>query len=240
MTHSVEPFVQKQLQTNRRRRLLHPPLRGLVPMFCKLRVSGAEQIPVTGATMLIGNHISQIDPILITAAVQGRYVISMAKAETRHHPIQGAGLRIWGNFVVRRGEVDRVALNQAIALLKAKQVLWIAPEGTRNPQGMQAAKSGVAYIAHKANAVVVPTAICGSQHWTTRLKRFERFEVALIFGRPFRFRLPDDERLSRSVREAMMTEAMYQVAMTLPEKCAEQRGIYSDLQAASTNYLEFV
>lgn len=240
MASLAQEFVARQLKINKRRRLLHPPLRRLIPLFSKLEVRGLENIPTSGATMLIGNHISLVDPIFFTAAVQQRYVISMAKAEALNHPIQGLGLRIWGNFVINRGEVDRKALSQAIELIKAEQLVWIAPEGTRNPNGMAEAKSGITYIAHKANAIIVPSAICGAADWATQLKRFNRVQALITFGRPFRLRLPEGERLSRTVREHMMQEAMYQLALTIPETYAQLRGVYKDIDRATTNYLEFV
>lgn len=240
MSTAAQEFVSEQLQLNKRRQKLHPILRRLVPLFAKLEVYGLERMPASGATLMIGNHISLIDPILLTSAVENRYVISMAKAETLEHPIERLGLEIWGNFVINRGEVDRKALNNTIELLKNEQLVWIAPEGTRNPGGMQEAKSGVSYIAHKANAIIVPSAICGSKFWTQRLKSFRRVEANIYFGKPFRFRVPEGERLSREVREQMITEAMYQVAITIPEEYAEQRGVYSDIDNATTKYLEFV
>ena len=233
-------FLQEQLQLNKRREKLHPALKRLVPLFVKLEVRGIENLPTTGVTMMMGNHVSLIDPILITASVDSRYVISMAKAETLDNPIQKLGLRIWGNFVINRGEVDRVALKNSIDLLKSEQLLWIAPEGTRNPKGLGEARSGVAYIAHKAQAIIVPIAICGPQTWVQNLRRFRRIDALIVFGKPFRFRIPENERLSRDVRDQMIREAMYQLALTMPEEYAYQRGAYSDVESATTKYLDFL
>lgn len=240
MSTATQEFVSEQLKLNNRRQKLHPILRRLVPLFAKVEVCGLENLPATGSTLMMGNHVSLIDPILFTAVVESRYVISMAKAETLDNPIERTGLRIWGNFVINRGEVDRKALNNTIELLKSGQLVWIAPEGTRNPDGMEEAKSGVSYIAHKANAIIVPSVIYGPQTWAKRLKSLRRAEAKIIFGKPFRFRIPEGERLSRQVREQMMTEAMYQVALTMPEEYAFQRGFYSDIDNATTKYLEFI
>jgi 1-acyl-sn-glycerol-3-phosphate acyltransferase len=239
MAENVSEFVAEQLQLNKRRRILHPILRAIIPIFSKIDVSGLENIPSEASAMLLGNHISVVDPILLTGAIPNRFMISMAKSETLNHPVEAFGLKAWGNFVVNRGEIDRTALTNAIDLLNAGQVLWIAAEGTRNPEGMGEAKGGVAYIAHKANTIIVPTAICGAQGWDKTLMRLRRVPVKILFGRPFRFVLPGGERVSRDVREAMMTEGMYQVAKLMPEEFAFQRGFYSDIENATTKYLQF-
>ena len=108
-------------------------------------------------------------------------------------------LRQWGHYPIHRGEYDRKALMQTIALLKKRPSLCSsAPEGTRHPQGMQRAKEGLAYVATKADAVIVPTAICGAEDWRRRLKRFRRAYAKVIFGAPFRFRSDGRKRIPRN------------------------------------------
>lgn len=235
----MQDYVAQQPQLNRRRRILHPMLRTVVSWFSKIEARGLEHIPDSGSTLLMGNHISFMDPVILTSAVPHRFVISMAKAETLDKALTRSMLRLWGNFIVNRGEIDRAALTTAIELLKNDSLLWIAAEGTRHPAGMEEAKSGVSYIAHKANALIVPTAICGVQDWAERIKGFKRADGLVNFGRPFRFKIPAGERLSRVVRDQMITEAMYQVALTMPEEYADHRGVYSDIENATTKYLDF-
>ncbi|MGB7338235.1 MAG: lysophospholipid acyltransferase family protein [Phototrophicaceae bacterium] len=239
-TTTSQEFVAEQLQLNKRRAILHPILRRLVPPLAKVDIEGLDRLPVSGPTLMMGNHVSLVDPILITATIQSRYVISMAKVETLDNPIQHWALKTWGNFVINRGEVDRTALNNTIALLKSEQLVWIAPEGTRNPDGLGEARGGVPFIAHKANAVIVPIAICGIQNWHKRLMSFKRAYAKIIFGKPFHFHIPTGERLSREVRDQMITEAMYQLALTMPDEFAYQRGVYSDIDKATTKYLKFI
>jgi hypothetical protein len=59
-------------------------------------------------------------------------------------------------------------------------------------------------------------------------------------GRPFRFRLPDDQRMTRIIRQHMIREAMYQLALAIPEEYAALRGAYSDIENATTEYIEFL
>ncbi|MDQ7027726.1 MAG: lysophospholipid acyltransferase family protein [Anaerolineae bacterium] len=241
MSDAVADFVARQPQINKRRRILRPMLRAVGSLVCKVEVTGLEHVPdCQTPTILMMNHISTIDPIVFTAIIENRYVISMAKAETLENWFLRRIVQLWGNFVIRRGEVDREALNNAIDLLKNQQLVLIAPEGTRNPEGLEAAYSGIAYIAHKSNAIILPAAISGAQDWSKRLTRFKRAYARVNIGRPFRFRLPEGKRLTRPIREQMTQEAMYQLATAFPDEYATLRGVYSDLSQATTDYLEFV
>ena len=186
------------------------------------------------------NHISYLDPIVVTASIPFRHTISLSKIENFQIPVAGWFLRQWGHFPIHRGEYDRKALMQTIALLKSGHLVLLAPEGTRQPAGMQKAKDGLAYIATKADALIVPTAICGAETWKQRFKRFRRAYAKVVFGPPFRFRSDGEKRLARETRARMITEAMYRLAATMPDEYAYLRGYYSDLTKASTDTLEFV
>lgn len=237
----VPDFVARQPVYDRRRRVLHALLRGIGFRLCNVESEGLQHIPASGPTILMMNHVSFIDPIVLTAIVPHRYVISMAKAEVIENWFFRAFVNLWGNYVVHRGEVDRTALTNSIELLKSGHLVLIAPEGTRNPQGLQEPRDGMAYIAAHAGAAVVPAAIMGVHDWGQRVKRLQRAYARVHFGRPFRFRFGGDgERLSKGTRTRMMREAMYQLAQLFPEPYAALRGRYADLSQATTQYLEFV
>lgn len=239
MTLSVEAFVAHQQQLNKRRRILHPMLRRLLKIVANIDVEGLDNVPQSGPTLIMSNHISRVDPVVFTGLLP-RYMVSMAKIETLNSFSERTLLKLWGNFVIKRGEVDRDALKKSIELLKSENPLWIAPEGTRNPDGLGEARGGVAYIAHKANAVIVPSAIVGVKDWAHRLRRFKKSYAKVIFGRPFKFYVPEGERFSRDVREQMIREAMYQLALAMPDEYANQRGVYSDIEHATTHYIKFL
>ena len=149
-------------------------------------------------------------------------------------------LRQWGHYPIQRGEYDRKALLQTIALLQNGQMVLMAPEGTRHPGGLQQAKEGMAFVASKADAVIVPAAICGAEDWRSRLKSARRAYAKVVFGAPFRFRTGDRKRIPRAELAQMITQAMYQLAITIPAEYAYLRGFYSDIKNATSDLLEFV
>ncbi|MFN8375391.1 MAG: lysophospholipid acyltransferase family protein [Anaerolineae bacterium] len=237
---TVEQYIAMQPGLTWKRRLLRGFFR--IPCFglmWKVEVSGQEHIPASGPTMLIMNHIASIDPFLAIGAVGKRFVIPMTKIENLDNPFLAPFIRMWGAYSIRRGEVDRKALLNSIELIKSGQLVLIAPEGTRTPTGLIQPKDGMTYVATKANAVVVPMGISrGSIEWKEKLKKLQRAHIHVNFGRPFRFRTEGRERIPRDELARMTDEAMYQLALALPDP--DLRGIYSDMTKATTDTLEFV
>ncbi len=237
---SIDEFISRQVDYDKRRRIMHPLLRALVPAFCQVEVEGLENVPRAGATSLMINHVSYLDPIVVTASIPFRYTVSLSKSENFRIPLVNWFLAQWGNYPINRGQYDRKALVQTIELMKSGQLLLMAPEGTRHPEGLQPAKDGLAYVATKADAVIVPTAICGAEDWKSRMKRLRRAYVKVVFGAPFRFRSEGQQRIPRQHLSQMINEAMYQLALTIPDEYAHLRGHYHDTASATTKLIEFV
>lgn len=237
---SIEEYIAKQPQFDRQRRWMHPLLRAVVPGFCKVDVDGLDKVPRHGPTCLMINHVSYLDPIVVTVSIPFRHTVSLSKIENFNLPVAGWFLRQWGHFPIHRGEYDRKALTQTIALLKSEQLVLMAPEGTRHAGGLQEGKAGLAYVAAKADAVVVPAAICGAEDWRLRLKSLRRAYAKVVFGSPFRFRNDGRKRIPRAELTLMTSEAMYQLAKTIPAEYAHLRGYYKDIDKATSDRLEFV
>ena len=212
--------------------LLHPiGLRFLV----KLHATGHENIPATGPTIILINHIAGLDAVLAGVALQKRSVTPLGKREVLHYPVLSWLIRMWGFIPVDRQQADRQALNRALAMLDAGHCLLVAPEGTRHPH-MQTLKDGIAYMATKTNAVIVPTGVEGLDMFTHNIKRLKRTSATVTYGRPFRFKTTGSVRLDRATMRQMTDEAGYQIAKLLSP---ERRGIYHDIEHATTDTLEF-
>ncbi len=235
----VHSYVARQPRLRWRRVLLRGLIRSLgFKVLWDVTVTGAENIPAGGPTIIMMNHISLIDPVLCMGAVTSRFVIPMTKIENMQHLIIGPFVRWWGSYTVNRGEIDRKALTNSIELIKHDQLILIAPEGHRHPEGLGEAKDGLAFIATKANAVIIPTAISGAVGWNHKLFRFQRPTININFGKPFKFKTGSGSRVPREALTTMSHEAMYQLAIAVKDDT--KRGFYSDLTNATTDYIEFV
>jgi cytidylate kinase len=196
---------------------------------------GVENIPEHGAGIVMINHIAFVDPIVAMAS-SPRNIVPMAKVEAFKYPVWGIFPKIWQVIPVHREEVDRAAIRMALNVLRAGELILVAPEGTRN-RSLQEGREGVAYLGLRSGAPVIPTAILGSEGFPTiNPLRWRGPGAVAHFGKPFRFR-PIAGRVDRDTLRKMTDEAMYVLAGMLPE---ERRGFYADLSKATTDTLEFL
>jgi len=210
--------------------------RPLFNLFVDVQVEGLDNIPSTGPAILMINHVAFLDPVMLIACIRRR-IVPMSKMENLELPGVNLLIRLWGAINVRRGEVDRQALRQAIEALKAGHLLLMAPEGTRSKTGvLQDPHDGVAYVATRTNALVIPVGIVGTPEIAKNWKRFRRTTVRVTFGRPFYFETAG-ARAGREALSQMTREAMYQLAAVLPP---QQRGRFADLREATTNLLRLI
>ncbi|NLE75386.1 MAG: 1-acyl-sn-glycerol-3-phosphate acyltransferase, partial [Chloroflexi bacterium] len=171
-------------------------LRAAMWLFMRVRVEGAEQVPSEGPVIIIYNHITFLDPVVLTGAL-ARESTAMSKVESFSTPVLGLILRIFGAFPVQRGRVDRWALRYSLSVLEQGGVLLIAPEGTRSgTPGLQEGKDGLAYLALRSGVPVVPAGISGAEEVVGNLRRGRRTPVCITFGRPFRL-VAEDGRVRR-------------------------------------------
>ena len=204
-------------------------------LFAKFNgIENVEHLPSSGPAVIMMNHIAMIDPIVVLGSLP-RNIVPLARHDVYSLPFWGVFPRIWDVIPVRRGEVDRRAVQRALAVLKAGEVVLVAPEGTRNPQ-LQQGKVGVAYLAARSGAPVVPAVVEGTIGYPSlRLDRRRELGATVRLGRPFRFKVSDG-RLDRDLLRKMTDEAMYVLAGLLP---GSRRGFYSDLSQATVETIEF-
>ena len=129
-----------------------------------------------------------------------------------------------GGIWLNREELDTQAIRTAVNFLKQGGLLGIAPEGTRSKNGgLLPAKSGVAYLASKSQAKIVPIAITGTENAWSSLMKLRRPKIKIIFGAPFE--LPPIDRSRRELDlQSNTDEIMCRIAALLPEK---YRGVYA-------------
>lgn len=196
----------------------------------KVTVTGAEHVPPDGALIVVGNHLTLLEPPMI-AAVLPRDLTFMAKSELfEGNPIKTWAVRNYGAFPVRRGEGDVNAIRQALKVLKEGGALFIAPEGTRSPNGQLAEpREGVALIAQRSGAPILPLGISGVEKVSERLARWQPTEVKLSIGRPFRLLSPT-RKVDHVTLHAMAEAIMERIGAELPPEYRGRFAALSDRQ----------
>ena len=199
-------------------RIGFPPIRALAAFLAPWRLEGAENIPRTGAYILVANHINWKDPPWIEFAL-GRAIRYMGKRELFETPVIGFLLRGIGAFPVRRGEADRGALRMALNVIAAGQPLGFFAEGHRSESGqLIRGHPGVADVALRTNAPLIPLAVSGTRR--ARLGAFWRHDIVIRVGQPFR---ASDLGGGLEDPQALTDAIMRRVAALMPP---EQRGVY--------------
>lgn len=134
-----------------------------MPILGPIRVTGKRQIPATGGVLILANHLSDLDPLVVQVACP-RPIHFMAKSELFDMPIVGAVLKGVNSFPVKRGEPDRQALKHAVSLLRDGEVVCVFPEGQLSETGtLQELKAGMALIVRQAACNVICLGIEGTQ-----------------------------------------------------------------------------
>ncbi len=198
--------------------------RALMAFLTHSEVTGRQNVPRSGPLIIVSNHLNNVDPPVLSACVPRR-IVFMAKEELyESRGISGLLARCFGAFPVRRGEVDRQALRQALKVLETGLTLGLFPEGTRSPNSqMQSAQPGTAWIPLESGSPILPVAISGTEGIRTVVDILARPTIRICIGRPFR--LPEFPTGKRSTHLPEATRIiMESIASLLPP---EYRGVYS-------------
>jgi 1-acyl-sn-glycerol-3-phosphate acyltransferase len=151
-----------------------------------LKVYGTRHLPRTGGLLLVSNHQSNLDPVLLGVQLP-RALSYMAKSELfKVHPLFTWMIRSLGAFPVRQRTGDVGAVKEAIARLQEGDVLNVYPEGSRTETGeIGPMEKGIGLVIRRAKVPVVPVAIDGSyEAWRKGRRMFRRWPIRLQYGPP--------------------------------------------------------
>jgi 1-acyl-sn-glycerol-3-phosphate acyltransferase len=192
---------------------------GLYCRFCcRLRIEGEEHIPAQGGVLLASNHISMLDALLIPYVVmrlKGMQIVwSPAKEELFRIPVLRQILLSWGSFPVRRGRNDLRTMRRIVSLMSTGKMM-LFPEGTRSHDGqLQAGNRMVGRFIYRAQPVVVPTVVSGTNHtfpqgaWLPRVG----VPIRVRFGPPVDLKRYYDQPDSKQTSEAIIQDVMQSIA----------------------------
>jgi 1-acyl-sn-glycerol-3-phosphate acyltransferase len=203
--------------------------RSLYRVMTRVDMGSLDGLPTDGPLIIASNHLSNADPPLIASWLTpalDRAVHWMAKQEALDWPIAGAFLKANGAFGIRRGAADTDAFRLAKRVLDDGRVLGTFPEGRRSHSGaLERGKEGVALLAIRTGAPVLPVAVWGTERLWPVGSTFPHpgGRVHLRVGAPFVLerRTVDGKREDL---QAVADRLMHGIAILLPP---EYRGVYA-------------
>ena len=182
-------------------RLLH----GVNPLLCRalygLSRPTVSPLPPHGPVLLVANHVSFNDPMVLEATA-GRRVRFLMAREIYEQPSIRWVCRAFENIPVTRGGRDIGAVRTILAALRNGEVIAIFPEGGIEKHREEDGHVGVGYLALKTGAPVVPAAIA----WDSDRPRtlfgmlLKPGKVVVRYGPPVFFH-PNPRPRSDSVRD---------------------------------------
>ncbi len=216
----------------------------------RLEIQGWENLPPGGPLIVISNHFSIFEaPLLLAFLPYGDRMTFIAAEEVREARVISWLIDLFDLITIWRGQPDRQALRQAFSVLEEGGVVGIMPEGGVDPDlrtlttaGVQTglrggtsvranpelipAQPGVAYLATRSGASVLPVAFIGAEAIESNLRRLRRTPLIMRIGPSFGPYRPD-AALPRAERraelEAFGDDMMRHLAAELPP---ENRGAY--------------
>jgi 1-acyl-sn-glycerol-3-phosphate acyltransferase len=199
----------------------------------RVAITGAiDAIPADGPLILASNHASNLDVPIVGSwliPAMGRRIHWLGKKELFDWPIVGWLAANGGVHPVDRSKADVEAYRLASRILADGGALFVFPEGTRSPTGsLQAARDGVALLALRSGAPIVPIGIAGSHHVWPKGQRFPHpgGRVTAQIGEAFTLGdlVPADTD-KRALKTVATTILMHRIADLLPP---DQRGVYAE------------
>jgi len=170
-------------------------------------VHGMDRLP-RGASIVMANHSSNLDPPVLIPLLPGRVVIYL-KASLMRIPVLGYAMRLAGFIpVVRGGSAEAAKATSAVAQRELDQgsCLVLFPEGTRSRDGsLLPFKRGPFFLAMASGAPLVPVTIAGATRMLPKgSTRLRSGTVTVTFHPPlYPADYSEKEELMEAVRSAI-------------------------------------
>ncbi len=154
-----------------------------------VRVHGRDHIPPNGGGLIVCNHPTLIEPVLLQLFVPRR-TSQLAAPSPWKYPSLAYFLDLFESICIEPSEGPRAAVQKAVNVIRAGRLVVVFPEGEHRADGsLGAFRSGAARIALAADCPVIPAAVCGSQNAFPRGTTLPRLcPISIRFGQPFRLR----------------------------------------------------
>jgi 1-acyl-sn-glycerol-3-phosphate acyltransferase len=177
------------------------------------RVFGQENMPGKGRFILAPNHVSHLDPPLVSS-LSPRRPHTLAKKELFEKSFFDKYFRALGAFPIDRGKADRKAIRHAIELLESEAPLLIFPEGTRSKTGeLGQAAIGLGMIAHATKSPIIPVYLRGTDQALSPMNpKFAVVKIEVHYGAPLDLSEEYSRRGDRATIDAIGEKTMTAIA----------------------------
>jgi 1-acyl-sn-glycerol-3-phosphate acyltransferase len=176
-----------------------------------LRTTGAHHVPRDGPVLVLSNHQSFLDPILVGLAVP-RYVRFVHRQTLKKNRLLAWVMASLRAIPIDHKGFSRAGLQATLDVLAAGHCVGMFPEGERTHDGKaEPFKPGIALLLKRVKAPIVPVGIAGAYSAFSRHRKIPRLAplflpptdatIAVSVGAPI-----DPTRFAKRSREEMLDE----------------------------------
>lgn len=202
--------------------------RPILYLIANVEVTGMERIPTEGSAIVASNHLGRLDAALAVILSDREDFVLMVAEKYQKSFFWRWIMKQLDALWLNRYEADFDTLREVIKRVKGGQILAMAPEGTRSKtMALMEGKEGVAFLAAKTGAPVIPVAVWGTEdrRVVKQLLRLRRITIHVRVGKPYHVARPPRGPERDGYMRVQTDEVMCQIAAMLP---AEYRGFYAD------------
>lgn len=169
-------------------------------LMYNLKIEGKENVPKGSRLIFTANHVSYLDPPLMSYAVN-KLIAYMGKQELfkDNNKLLRFLVHTLGAFAVNREKPEIATFKTVKSVFNTSWALGIFPQGkiVKEPEISDIHK-GFILFAKKFKADIVPVAVCGFDGYAHKL--FEK-HITIKIGKPISYTLGEDEILSNWVNQ---------------------------------------
>lgn len=203
----------------------------IVRWWGRLEVVGADKLPKSGALLLLCNHDSYWDPVVIgVAGMPRRQIRALAKSELWDKRVLATVLNGMGQIPIERGRSDKSALDNAADALRQGSCVGVFPEGTTSRGRVTRPLSGAARL-----AITVPEThivLCRVTGCVDIIRFPKRPKLRVEFFEPAEGQRHDEESPIKLIRRTM-TEVRTGTPYVIPGR-AKRAAMHRAAIAAAT------
>ena len=176
----------------------------LVHTVARLELVGLEKIPASGPFVVVSNHQSFLDPLVVQALCP-RPLHTLAKSTQFTSPVMSWIMPRVYAIPTRRYRIEPQAVRVVLRRLAAGEGVGVYPEGERSWDAqLQPFRRGTVRVLLKAGAPIVPCGLSGAYDvWPRWSKTIRRRRIRVEFGDPIQWKAMDD----RTERNEFLPEA---------------------------------
>jgi 1-acyl-sn-glycerol-3-phosphate acyltransferase len=198
--------------------------------FYRYRAWGVKRIPEDGPLLIVCNHQSFFDPILVGLGAHRRQFCALARSQLFERRGLGWVIRSVNAIPVEQGTSDTRAMRGCVQALKAGHAVLVFPEGSRSLSGRtEPFESGTMLLIKRARPTVLPVAVEGGFDVWPRNQKLPRLtdRLGVMYGEP----IPADTLLAQSADDAL--ESLRQQVQQMQDELAER--LHHQRSAAATS-----